>query len=112
MTDGYIGGEQQIVELCHERLPTDCRLHVVGVGSAVNRSLATSLARAGRGAEVLVGLTEDAERGARRLLDRAALPILTDVVVEGDAVIEIAPQHVPDVFAGAPVVAVSDAGRL
>lgn len=105
VTDGYIGGEQRIVELLHERLPADCRLHVVGVGSAVNRTLATSLSRAGRGAEVLVGLDEDVERASRRLLDRTARPVLTNVTIEGDAVVELAPEHVPDVFAGAPVVA-------
>jgi Ca-activated chloride channel family protein len=105
VTDGYIGGEQQIVKLCHESLPESCRLHVVGVGAAANRALATALARAGRGCEVLVGLDEDAERGARRLLDRTASPILTDVTITGDAIVRIAPEHVPDVFAGSPVVA-------
>jgi len=104
VTDGYIGGEQQIVDLLHERLPSGCRMHVVGVGAAVNRSLAAALSRAGRGAEVLVDLDEDAERGAKRLLNRTAAPILTDVTVEGSAVVEVAPQHVPDVFAGAPLV--------
>lgn len=103
VTDGYIGNEQQIVDLCHDRLPTGCRMHVVGVGSAVNRTLAMSLARAGRGAEILVGLDEDAERAAKRLIDRTALPVLTDVTIAGDAVAEIAPQHLPDVFAGAPI---------
>lgn len=103
VTDGYIGNEEQIVELCHERLPKGCRLHVVGVGSAVNRTLAMSLARAGRGAEILVGLDEDAERAAKRLVDRTALPVLTDVTISGDAVIELAPLHVPDVFTGAPI---------
>lgn len=103
VTDGYIGNEQQIVDLCHDRLPTGCRLHVVGVGSAVNRTLAMSLARAGRGAEILVGIDEDAERAAKRLLDRTALPVLTDVTITGDALVELAPEHVPDVFAGAPI---------
>src|SRR5690606_10990754 len=56
VTDGYIGGEQQLVTLLHESLPASCRLHVIGVGAAVNRSLSSSLARAGRGAEILVGL--------------------------------------------------------
>ncbi len=103
VTDGYIGGEQQIVDLCHERLPAGCRLHVVGVGSAVNRSLATALSRAGRGAEVLVGLDEDVERPAQRLLARTIAPVLTDLVITGDAVVEHAPEHVPDVFTGAPL---------
>ncbi len=105
VTDGYIGGEQQLVELLHERLPKDCRLHVIGVGNAMNRSLAISLSRAGRGAEVLVGLADDPERAARRLVDRTAAPVLTNLRVEGSAVVEVAPQHLPDVFARTPLVA-------
>lgn len=105
VTDGYVGGEEQIVTLLHESLPASCRMHVVGVGSAVNRNLAASLARAGRGAEVLVGLDEDAERFARQLVDRTRSPVLTDVVITGDALVEHAPEHVPDVFTGAPVLA-------
>ncbi len=105
VTDGYIGNEAHIVELCHERLPQDCRFHVAGVGAAVNRTLAASLARAGRGAEILVGLDEDVERAAKRLLDRTAAPVLTEVTISGDAIVQLAPEHVPDVFAGAPVVA-------
>jgi Ca-activated chloride channel family protein len=80
-------------------------MHFVGVGAAMNRSLATAIARAGRGAEVLAGFGDDVERATKRLLDRTARPVLTDVTVEGGAVVEVAPQHVPDVFAGSPVVA-------
>ncbi|MDB4953366.1 MAG: Inter-alpha-trypsin inhibitor domain protein [Myxococcales bacterium] len=105
VTDGYVGGEQQILAALHERLPKSCRLHVLGVGSAVNRSLATSLARAGRGAEVIVGIDEDAERGAKRLLDRTQLPMLTNVEISGSALLRHAPAQLPDVFEGAPLVA-------
>lgn len=104
VTDGYVGGEHQILEALNRRLPKSCRLHVLGVGSAVNRSLATSLARAGRGVEVIVGLDEDAERGAKRLLDRTKSPMLTNVEVSGSAVLRHAPAQMPDVFAGAPLV--------
>ncbi len=105
VTDGYVGGEHQILRVLHERLPASCRLHVLGVGSAVNRSLATSLARAGRGAEVIVGIDEDAERGAKRLLDRTRMPVLTNVEIAGTALVRHVPEHVPDVFAGAPLLA-------
>ena len=105
VTDGYVGGEQQILEALHRKLPQSCRLHVLGVGSAVNRSLATALARAGRGAEVLVGIDEDAERGAKRLLDRTKLPMLTNVEIAGSALLRHAPEKIPDVFEGAPLVA-------
>jgi Ca-activated chloride channel homolog len=105
VTDGYVGGEHQILEALNRRLPRSCRLHVLGVGSAVNRSIASALARAGRGAEVIVGLDEDAERGARRLLDRTRAPMLTNVELTGGALLRHAPAQVPDVFAGAPLVA-------
>ena len=105
VTDGYVGGEQQIVTMLHESLPESCRMHVVGVGSAANRNLATSLARAGRGAEVLVGLDEDAERSAKALIDKTRAPVLTDLVIGGSALVQCAPEHMPDVFAGAPVLA-------
>ena len=105
VTDGYVGGEEQIVTLLHESLPKSCRMHVVGVGSGVNRTLAVSLSRAGRGAEVLVGLDEDAEKSAKSLVDKTRAPVLTDLVITGDAVVEHCPEHVPDVFAGSPVLA-------
>jgi len=104
-TDGYIGGEEQIVRQLHRDLPRSCRLHFLGVGSSVNRTLATSLARAGRGAEVLCDLDEDAERAARRIIDRTRMPILTNVTLAGSALIEAAPELLPDVFEGAPFVA-------
>lgn len=105
LTDGYVGGEKQLVTLLHERLPEGCRMHVVGVGAAVNRSLSTAIARAGRGAEILVGLTEDAEKATRHLLERTNAPIVTDVTISGDALVETAPEALPDVFAGAPLLA-------
>lgn len=105
VTDGYIGGEAQIVKLLHENLPKSCRMHVLGVGSAVNRSLATALARAGRGAEVLIGPDEDAERAIKRMVDRTASPMLTNVTILGHGLVRHAPEHVPDVYAGAPIVA-------
>lgn len=103
VTDGYIDGERELVELMAERMPAGCRFHVVGVGAAVNRTLSSSLARAGRGAEVLADTLEDAERGAARLLARTAQPVLTDVVVSGDALIDHAPDLVPDVFMKSPL---------
>ncbi|HEY5952448.1 MAG TPA: hypothetical protein VIV40_43415, partial [Kofleriaceae bacterium] len=104
VTDGYVGGEQQILEALNRRLPKSCRLHVLGVGSAVNRSLATSLSRAGRGVEVIVGIDDDAERGAKRLLDRTRSPMLTNVEISGSAVLRHAPAQMPDCFERAPLV--------
>ena len=104
-TDGYIANEAAIVRDLHAGLPRSCRLHFLGIGSSVNRSLATAMARAGRGAEVLCDLDGDPERAARRLIDRTRSPVITGLRFAGSAVIASAPEHLPDVFAASPVVA-------
>jgi Ca-activated chloride channel homolog len=109
-TDGYIGGETGLVAALHAGLPGSCRLHFLGIGSSVNRSLATAMARAGRGAEVVCDLDADPERAARRLLDRTRSPVLTDVTLDGSAVLARAPEAVPDVYAASPVVAAVQLG--
>ncbi len=109
VTDGYVGGERQIVELLHRNLPGSYRLHVLGVGAAVNRSLATALARAGRGVEVIAGIgpvpSDDLERASARLIAHTRAPVLVDLELSGSALVAQAPAQVPDVYAGAPVVA-------
>ena len=83
-------------------LPRASRLHTVGVGSGVNRSLTEPAARAGRGVEVIIGIGEDPERAARRICARTAAPLVVDLVIEGSALVEHAPARLPDLFAGAP----------
>ncbi len=103
VTDGYIGGEEEILRVLADALPKGCRMHMVGVGAAPNRSLATAIARAGRGAEILTTEGEDMERAAKRLVDRTRAPMLTELTVSGSAVSVLAPESVPDVYAGAPL---------
>lgn len=102
VTDGFIGFEQQIVGTLLRELPAGARLHTVGVGSSVNRSLTQAAARAGRGVELIVDLDEDARRASERLLARTTAPLVTDLTVEGECVIEVAPRRLPDLFAEAP----------
>jgi Ca-activated chloride channel family protein len=77
-------------------------VHVVGVGSAPNRSLTHAVARAGRGVEVPVGLDDDPAQAARRLLQHTKAPLVTALQVDGEAVVAVAPAAVRDVLAGAP----------
>ncbi len=102
VTDGYIGFEREIVETLLEKLPAGARLHTVGVGGSVNRSLTQAAARAGRGVEVIVGLEEDPDRVVPRLLARTTAPLVTDLVLEGSAIIESAPRRLPDLFVESP----------
>ena len=102
VTDGLIGFESEVVGAIATRLPASSRVHTVGVGSAVNRSLTAAAARAGRGVEVLAGVGEDAEPAARRLVARTAAPLVVELALSGSALLGYAPTALPDLFAGAP----------
>src|SRR6185369_282539 len=102
VTDGLIGFEEEVVAELLTSLPAGSRVHTVGVGSAVNRSLTGPAARAGRGTEVVIGLGEDPERAAAALRARTAAPIVTGLEVAGSALVAVAPARLPDLFAGAP----------
>ncbi|NUP11724.1 MAG: VWA domain-containing protein [Polyangiaceae bacterium] len=103
ITDGLVGFERDIVRLLLSSLPKSARLHALGVGSAVNRSLLAPIARAGRGTEAIIGLGEDPERAAKRLLSHTVAPVLVDLVIEGAGVVKTVPSRPGDVYAGAPL---------
>jgi Ca-activated chloride channel family protein len=102
VTDGLIGFEGEIVAAVARDLPPGSRLHVVGVGSAVNRGLTAPAARAGRGAEVVIGFDEEPAEAAQRLVARTRAPLLTDLALEGSAFVGHAPARLPDLLAGGP----------
>jgi Ca-activated chloride channel family protein len=102
VTDGQIGFESEVVATIRARLPASSRVHVVGVGSAPNRTLTAGAPRAGRGIEVLVGLGEDAERAAARIVARTDAPVVVELSIEGAGLRDHAPARLPDLFAGAP----------
>ncbi len=102
LTDGYIGFETEVVRAVCDKLPGSSRLHVVGVGSSVNRSLTQPVARAGRGLELVIGIDEDPSAAAARIVKATAQPIVTNLAIEGAALQEQAPSRLPDLYAGMP----------
>lgn len=102
VTDGQIGFESEIVAEIHGALPAGCRVHTVGVGSAVNRSLTAPAARAGRGCEIVIGIDEDPERAIAKLCAHTHAPLVVDVELDGEALLEHAPMHLPDLMAQHP----------
>jgi Ca-activated chloride channel family protein len=102
ITDGLIGFEEQIVDTIQRDLPRGSRLHTLGVGSAVNQSLIGPAARAGRGTQAIVGLDEDVEPVAQRMVAATTAPLLVDVEVVGGPVRDTAPARLPDLYAGQP----------
>ena len=102
VTDGEIGFEAEIVKTIMARLTPGSRLHTVGVGSSVNRSLTGPAARAGRGVEVVLDLDDSADAAAARLLSRTVAPAVTELTVSGTALVKCATKRLPDLFGGAP----------
>jgi Ca-activated chloride channel family protein len=102
VTDGEIGFEAEIVKTIMAKLTPGSRLHTVGVGSSVNRSLTGPAARAGRGVEVVLDLDEPADAAAARLLQRTVAPAVTELTVSGSALVACATRRLPDLFGGAP----------
>lgn len=102
VTDGLIGFETEIVSAILRDNTQGARVHTVGVGSSVNRSLLAPAARAGRGLEVVCGLGEDVEPLVERLLARTNAPLVTELAIAGEGLVSTALSKLPDLFAGAP----------
>jgi Ca-activated chloride channel family protein len=102
ITDGLIGFESEVVQAIAHQLPRGSRVHTIGVGSGVNRSLTQPAARAGRGLELILGLGEDVEVTVKRLLARTTAPLVTNLEVTGASLVTQAPARLPDLYAGAP----------
>jgi Ca-activated chloride channel family protein len=103
ITDGLIGFEARVIAEVLANLPRGSRLHTLGVGSAVNRSLTAPLARAGRGSEHVIGLGEDVEPVLQRVLAKLEAPLLSDLAVSGSAVVACGRSRLSDLHAGSSV---------
>jgi Ca-activated chloride channel family protein len=102
ITDGQIGFEADVIANVLRTLPASSRLHTLGVGSCVNRSLTGPVARAGRGAEHILGLGEDVEPVLKRILARLEAPLVTNLSISGAAFRGAGREGLPDLHAGAP----------
>lgn len=102
ITDGLIGFESATIRSIRDGLPRGCRLHTVGLGSASNRAFLRPAARAGRGIEVLIDLDDPAGPAAERIAAATREPVVIDVSVRGDALVDTAPR-LPDLLASSPV---------
>jgi Ca-activated chloride channel family protein len=102
VTDGLVGFEHELVWHVLNCLPRSSRVHAVGVGPSVNRALTEALARAGRGAELIIAADEPVEAAARRLVARTRAPLAVGVEISGSAVRALAPVRRPDLMGGFP----------
>jgi Ca-activated chloride channel homolog len=105
LTDGSVGNEHALFGLIRQRLG-DTRLFTVGIGSAPNGHFMTKAAEFGHGTFTYIGKLEEVGEKMGRLFKALESPVLTDIEVRFSptAVVEAWPEHVPDLYAGEPVV--------
>lgn len=101
VTDGLIGGERQLVHDIVEKLPPACRVHTLGIGHGVNRTLTAGAALAGRGIEQIVAPGEDPAAAKTELMASMHQPVLVDLQIGGSGVHELATGPL-DVYAATP----------
>jgi Ca-activated chloride channel homolog len=108
VTDGQIGNEDQILSELSSRL-SGVRVHTVGVDRAVNEAFLQRLAGLTGGRCELVESEDRLDEAMQHIHRRIATPLVTGLRVTsaGPLVLDadtLAPQPLPDLFAGAPVV--------
>lgn len=108
MTDGDVAGAEQVLLTAREKM-IDTRVHVLGIGDAVNHAMLGAIARAGGGTYTPVSTTEDLERALVSLKNAMSAPLWTSVKVAIDVDGELrAPKLIQpaaklDLFAGRPM---------
>lgn len=115
ITDGAIGNEEALFQTVGEGIGAS-RLFMVGIGSAPNGLLMRRAARMGRGSFTFVGTGDAVREKIGSLLRALRTPALTDLRLawedaEGAIAVEQAPDPVPDLYAGQPLVVALRAER-
>jgi Ca-activated chloride channel family protein len=104
VTDGQVSNEDELFEYVGRNVGS-ARLFTVGIGSAPNGHLMSSLARAGRGVYTFIGDTAEVETRMNLLFRKLDAPVLSDLTLAiDDPRAEYWPDSLPDLYAGEPLV--------
>ncbi|MBR9824862.1 MAG: marine proteobacterial sortase target protein [Alphaproteobacteria bacterium] len=105
LTDGAIGNEAQLFEAIDLGLGRS-RLFPVGIGSAPNTYFMSRAARLGRGTFTHIGQVSEVAEEMEALFTALERPVMTnlDALFPADALSEIWPAPLPDLYYGEPVV--------
>jgi Ca-activated chloride channel family protein len=104
ITDGCVPVDRELFDVVRRNL-SNASLFAFGIGSSVNRTLIEGLARAGQSEPFIVLDPGRADDEAQRFREMIEAPVMTNVNVrfEGLDTYDVAPGHVPDLFAQRPV---------
>jgi Ca-activated chloride channel family protein len=103
LTDGSVGNETQLFDLIHQRL-SNSRLFTIGIGAAPNSFFMRKAAQYGRGTFTHIGNTNEVQEKMQALFRKLENPILTNIQLTANGVVEYFPQTIPDLYLGEPVV--------
>jgi Ca-activated chloride channel family protein len=107
ITDGYIGGENEVLAFVQRSLKPGNRLYSFGVGGSVNRFLIDRLAEVGRGTSQVIRQDEPSAEAAEKFFRQINSPVLTNIQISWEGTgekPEIYPIAPPDLFASQPLV--------
>ena len=107
ITDGYIGGENEVLAFVQRSLQPGNRLYCFGVGGSVNRFLIDRLAQVGRGTSQVIRQDEPSAEAAETFFRQINNPVLTELQISWEGMgekPEIYPIAPPDLFASQPLV--------
>jgi len=109
MTDGDVASAAKVIATAGPKL-VDTRVHVLGIGDAVNHNMLAEIATLGGGTYTPVSTNEDLERGLARLKNAMTAPLWTGIRVLIDTDGErrtpkmLEPPGSIDLFASEPVI--------
>ncbi len=106
VTDGQVGGEDQILRAIGSRL-SNIRVFTLGIDRAVNEGFLNRLAQAGGGSCEMVESEDRLDEVMDQVHRRIGTPLITDLKIEADGLTiqrdSIVPGRLPDLFPGAPL---------
>ncbi len=115
LTDGSVGNESELFSLIRKRLG-DSRLFTVGIGSAPNSYFMTRAASMGRGTFTYIGKVEEVHKKMTGLFAKLEHPVISDLTLTSaagdDAVLEVYPNPLPDLYDGEPLIVAIKANRM
>jgi len=104
LTDGSVGNEEALFRDVKELLG-ESRLFTIGIGSAPNSHFMNRAAKFGRGTHTYIGNLSEVSKKMSVLFRKLESPVLSDIslVSSGNAITEVWPQKLPDLYLGEPL---------
>ncbi|MEM7358512.1 MAG: marine proteobacterial sortase target protein [Pseudomonadota bacterium] len=103
ITDGSIGNEHELFSLINRKLGS-ARLFTIGIGHAPNSYFMRKAAKFGRGTYTYVANLNEVRSRMADLFLKLNQPRLRNIKVDWPHAVEQYPKHIPDLYAGEPIV--------